>query len=1405
MATALITNKAVRQSAYIRTQTVRVPRETVERRDMGALFMCQDKRVPFSKQLVFTNAEDVAKHFGVGSEQYRIAMLYFSYTEKNCDKQTKISFGRWARGSSYDTYTLMQTRARRRVFTTDGGSRNVIMDDSRRDAKEILVGTMEWFDVIDDGANDGSKYERSVFGFKTWFDRNHNGGSSTSPNAKRGVICIETRSKDEPKVYYAAVQSKSSEESPLEYYWKRIGFLEANDVITFSIPMEDACRYDIGDQAIEPTDISTLCDGDLIQCFIEDDGFSPIRQWFRYDKYFDRFVAVNGIEPQFVVVKNCTSNELFFAKETVGEKEVETSIEADFKRTLLHDGETYRTKSVNTRDNGLETTEYNYISWDRKNGVWFANGMNGSIATYELVFADEDSMRDLLKADAATIKSEDTVLRFRRRIGDGEEPTYKTFYKRYDKGTRHLVDACERLKDGVLDLRSDLYFKEPVIGKDVSALTVEDYSEGDIVPLVDRTSFMTSFYKLTDGAFELIEIGGKTEFDIADNYPSPSYKVSDTIANVPPEARPSDGSYCVILDVAGKTLSSTYKRWDEQSNGWEPCDKVGVDIPSNYPQTGESIAASGVRQISKRVGHEDFEPIFSDDVEPTDGKFAVYTECLKGNDFTRYYFVYSEADGKWIYLRTSNDISVYPEPDMEFKTEFEVQFKDMSYIDKDEQPYVVGRIIDRSTFKTQYLVYDTAKKEWSKRGSEMDIISNYPVSGELVSVLDPYDENEVARMMHDSPVIVCVNPDYYSEYAESYHWWDFQSESFTAIYRNSVMETNPHYHKESSTTEARKAEEDAFKRHGYPALDGVYHATDTDKYYMWVEDINFESLSTKMPVAGFVELIAKEDKNGDGVLYGTEIEFGKTEELFGLENPSDTAIYVNRASGDRYVYAKSELLGSNDIYKWRKIVSTKTSKDMVKVMRLVGADITADISSFRTNYDGVLLNVTTTQIRPKPTADGTEDAPLTYAIPISCRDEIYDFDSLASLIQSQMNIQRGLESVKVFAVRRRNEADGNFYHHLEVEFEDSIGIVSIESDDEGSVYSKNLGFESAGTVVMETYPKETPVEAITRVSSTCNNFGSFSFMDEPHYDIENGANIDRYEQSVTKEDIRALCEWNFLENYMYLYVQGIMSNESNPLGSDPLQYDMIPDGANGRGNVLVVRGGDMRGYEEVIPMSVFAATSYEERESVKGFMFKRFDTGSFTPSVGVTDASFSELTKSQQWIEQNEEAEKQRRYDSKNLNYVVRTQEFGLKRRDYFQKGKCLDGSDISTYCSEVWLKDAFSTALFRLLMQYERLTQTVSSLNLASAVMVPVIGEAEDNGMIVVPEGELDSAKRIYIDQVTGVDGAYKEIEKDGYLLQFDFSNDEKNGGKAIFYRFMYCKNGDIRSIEGLHAYQEA
>jgi len=161
------------------------------------------------------------------------------------------------------------------------------------------------------------------------------------------------------------------------------------------------------------------------------------------------------------------------------------------------------------------------------------------------------------------------------------------------------------------------------------------------------------------------------------------------------------------------------------------------------------------------------------------------------------------------------------------------------------------------------------------------------------------------------------------------------------------------------------------------------------------------------------------------------------------------------------------------------------------------------------------------------------------------------------------------------------------------------------------------------------------------------------------------------------------------------------------------------------------------------------------------------------------------------------------KFDALNLNYIVRTQEFGLQKRDYFQRGKCYDGMDISTYCSEVWLKDAFSTALLKLLMQYEKLTPTISSLNLASAVMIPVVTEAEENGMIVVPEEALPNTTRIYIDQQTGVEESYKEIEKDGYLLQFDFADDEKNGGKAIFYRFMYCKNGDIRKIEGYQAYK--
>ena len=1365
-----ITNKAVRQTEYINTQTLRVPRDTIERRDMGAMFMTMDKRVPFDELLTFKNADEVCKHFGVNSEQYKIAKKYFDYTESNTDKQTQLSFGRWAKGDKTNTYTLMPIR-----FHLESENNY----DYKRDAKALLIDPMKWF-VAENG-------ERTVQGFCSWFDANYNAGVDDVASKKRGIICLETRNDDTPQVYYAPSEDKTS--------WERVASVEANDVITFRLYIEDCIKYYADGSEIKEYDTTKRYgDGEIFKAYVQyqTDDEEPqtveVATYFQFNKYEGNYTKKSDVEPNFTVVANVTEEEL-------------SQLESDFRESSVVDGLAYRVYSDTATG-----YEYHYYIWDKRLKQFVDGGINGAVSSSNLAFsfATVDEMESQMSDDVNTLNTESTVLR------TVDRASLLTYYKKFDKETKSFVDACKRLSGGVGDLTSSILFGDIQRGT-VDDLDSAELNDGDLVPLVSNDNFKTKFYKYEGGAFVLQNIKGKDEFDIFDNYPEYEYECQDSIENIG-EVDAEDGDFCLVRNVSDKSLSSSFFVYSDADEKWKPVEGMqNKDIPDYYPYgyyTCKSVT---------KVGDDDYEcELEIDDTTMfSDGDIATFIDYTQ-EDFVKYYFVWNDGNKKWLYVRKTSAYEQYPDESVSATSLAELYNTRMSSYDEDVTPYVVGKVVDKTSWYTTYYVYSVHDKAWSARGVARDNISDYPISGSITSVSDPYDIAELNKIISDNALIAVVNPSYNTYFGEGYYSWNFSTATWTQIYSNSARSADADSSHDIMSKDYLEANEEAAQRSGYPVLDGVYHDTTNDKYYMWYERYYF---TKGMCIGGFEPLITREDKNGDGKYYTSAEEYVSVDDLFNVAKPYEhvTTIYKNSTNGGDYVYSLAVQSSDGDgselqyTYFWCKIVSTRAASSFVKIQRLIGSCISDSLTvdDFRTDYTGVLLKITTSQERLKPTsASKYETKPLTYTIPISCRDEIDSYEALAALIQSKIRLMRGLESVSVYCVKSYGK------YHFEIEFEDTIGITSIISEDTDSTYVKNLGLYGATVSDVSSHAKESAVDAIQRVTSMNNNYGSFAFMDEPVYDttVNGGANVTSYETPIDADDIEKLFAWNKAENFMFMCVVGISENTTNNSDTDsdesntlrPLDIYSLPQNEIGLGNVVVVKGGERRDYEEVVPMAVFAATMYDEEDSINSFMFKHFDTGTFTPTVGYTPTSFSELTKAEQWSAQNAERAKKALFDERNVNYIARTQEFGLQRRDYFQQGKCYDGMDISTYCSEVWLKDAFSTALLKLLMQNEKMSPTITTLNLASAVMTPVVTEAEENGMIVVPESPLDDKTRIYIDQQTGVEGAYEEIEKDGYLLQFDFADDTKNGGKAIFYRFMYCKNGDIRKIEGLHAYRE-
>lgn len=357
------------------------------------------------------------------------------------------------------------------------------------------------------------------------------------------------------------------------------------------------------------------------------------------------------------------------------------------------------------------------------------------------------------------------------------------------------------------------------------------------------------------------------------------------------------------------------------------------------------------------------------------------------------------------------------------------------------------------------------------------------------------------------------------------------------------------------------------------------------------------------------------------------------------------------------------------------------------------------------------------------------------------------YEDLAAALQKEIRLYSDFKSVSVRWIHEGADSSGGEIGHFEVVSEDSVGLSAIvyNPTDPSTDFGKRFGFETQEYVKSSEHPKETSLEAIQRLSKDYNDFGSFAFLDD----------------AAAHEEI---AKWNLAENYKFLY-----SFSSN-----------TPPAFSCLGTAATLRSDYTGTHEEVIPMAIFAATHYEIADSVKNFMFQQFDA--FAPSV------FTEADK--------------RANDKANVNYIGRTQEHG-RFRDYFQRGVCLDGTSLSVYCAEVWLQDRFTTVLLDLLVRYEKIKPNIDGLELISAVMTPQIQKGLANGMIQVP-ASLDDATKVYIDQITGADGSWKEVLKDGFALVLNVEDDAAHGGKCFTYTLVYHKAGVIRKVDGLHAFRE-
>lgn len=304
----------------------------------------------------------------------------------------------------------------------------------------------------------------------------------------------------------------------------------------------------------------------------------------------------------------------------------------------------------------------------------------------------------------------------------------------------------------------------------------------------------------------------------------------------------------------------------------------------------------------------------------------------------------------------------------------------------------------------------------------------------------------------------------------------------------------------------------------------------------------------------------------------------------------------------------------------------------------------------------------------------------------------------------------------------------------------------------GTDVSSMLGWASAtNPVVSVGTDEQTLTESLAETANASDNFGSFAFVED-----------------MTSAQITEVAQWVNNQNVAFLY-----SVKVTPTNAQEVAAAVY--GLNGVCLTLDANNGNA----EYMPMAIGACIDYNRPNAATNFMFNKFDSD--IPSVTTdTDAD---------------------KYDQLRVNYLGATQQAG-KSLAFYQRGVLTgDISDIGVYWNEMWLKDAFTTEFMNLLLALKMLPANADGANTARGVMIPVIEDAKNNGVIQAGK-ELSSVQKAYITSLTNNVDAWRSVEQNGWYLDVEVeSYTNSNSGLTeykINYQLIYGKGDAIKQVVG-------
>lgn len=285
---------------------------------------------------------------------------------------------------------------------------------------------------------------------------------------------------------------------------------------------------------------------------------------------------------------------------------------------------------------------------------------------------------------------------------------------------------------------------------------------------------------------------------------------------------------------------------------------------------------------------------------------------------------------------------------------------------------------------------------------------------------------------------------------------------------------------------------------------------------------------------------------------------------------------------------------------------------------------------------------------------------------------------------------------------------------------------------------------------------ETLTDTLNASVDASTNFGSFLFM-----------------PTLTNDEIIEVARWNEERNVDFIYC--VRCDDTNRTTLGPALISIS--------GVALTYAPDATQWDEQAPMTILASTDYNRRNSVKNYMFQRFDD--LTAKVSTNQLS-NDL-------------------DAVRINYYGVTQTAG-QFIAFYQRGVLGGGAndpvDQNTYANEMWFKDAARANILSLLLGLERISANAQGRGQILGILQEVIDRALFNGVISV-EKPLTTQQKLYIGQITGDDLAWHQVQNAGYWVDAQMVSEITTDGRTEWkcvYTLIYSKDDAIRKVEGSH-----